>query len=232
MIPEKGFQSSVDFPEPRETFAEGLVAIGGRVDVGTLYHAYRRGIFPWPQENLPMLWFSPEQRGVLFFDQLRVPRSLQRSQRRTPDLRLTLDQAFVEVVEACRLQKRPGQAGTWILPEMVEAYRRFHEAGFAHSVEVWRGDNLVGGVYGVFVEGVFSGESMFHRETDASKKALLFLIDHLRQRGVQWMDTQMVTPVVAALGGTLIPRDQFLRLMKESQRAWNAPGVADGRRSF
>lgn len=221
MIPDKGFVSSLDFPDPRQALSEGLVAIGGRLDVGTLYHAYRRGIFPWPQEGLPMLWFSPEQRGVLFFNELHVPKSLHRARRRRRDLRFSVNENFAAVVEACREQKRPGQKGTWILPEMVEAYARFHEAGFALSVEVWKGQELVGGIYGVLVEGAFSGESMFHREPDVSKLALLFLVEELRRRGLRWMDTQMVTPVVAALGGRMMPRREYLFLLRETQEAWN-----------
>lgn len=224
MIPDKGFRSSVEFADPRFAMEEGLVAIGGRLDVGTLYHAYSRGIFPWPQSELPMLWFSPEKRGVLMFEDLRLPRRWKAVLADKTGLRFSRDEAFRQVVEACREQPRPGQDGTWILPEMIEAYENFHRAGFAKSFEVWRGDRLVGGLYGVFVEGVFSGESMFHHEDDASKRALQFAVESLRADGLSWMDTQMVTPVVEAFGGKLIPRDQYLRLMRAAQKAWNKPG--------
>lgn len=221
MIPDKGFLSSLDFPDPRNAMAEGLVAVGGRLDVGTLYHAYRKGIFPWPQDDLPMLWFSPEERGVLFFDEVHVPRRLKRSMRGDVNLRFSMDEAFGEVIKNCRRQKRVDQAGTWILPEMVEAYQHFFEAGFAHSFEAWRGDRLVGGLYGVFVEGVFSGESMFHSEDDASKKVLLFAIEKLKKKNLNWIDTQMVTPVVASFGGRLVPRNDYLVMMKQAQADWN-----------
>lgn len=214
---EKGFISTVEFPDPRLSWAEGLVAVGGVPDVGTLYHAYRRGIFPWPQEGVPMLWFCPEERGVLFFEELHVPRRL-KSAMKDSGLRFSMNEAFEQVIHACRHQVRPGQAGTWILPEIEEAYRRFHQAGFAHSFEAWRGDQLVGGLYGVLVEGAFSGESMFHTETDASKKVLLHAIEHLQNEGHEWMDTQMVTPVVASFGGRLIPKSEYLRLLKERQQ--------------
>lgn len=220
---DKGFRSTVDFPDPRQAMAEGLVAIGGRLDVGTLYHAYSRGIFPWPQPGLPMLWFSPEKRGILMFDELHVPRRWKTILKDNAGLRFTCNAAFRDVVEACREQPRPGQDGTWILPEMIDAYVNLAAAGFARSFEVWRGDRLVGGLYGVIVEGAFSGESMFHHEDDASKRALLFAVDSLRAEGYRWMDTQMVTPVVEAFGGKLIPRDEYLRLLRETQKKWNQP---------
>lgn len=220
MIVDKGFRSSIDFPDPRRAWTDGLVTIGGSLDVGTLYHAYWRGIFPWPQDGLPMLWFCPEQRGILFFKDLHVPKRLQRSLEKDAALRYTMNEAFEQVVRACQQQPRPGQQGTWILPEVLEAYVNFHRAGFARSFEVWRDEQLVGGMYGVCVEGVFSGESMFHRESDASKKALIFAAEQLRSEGFEWIDTQMVTPVVEALGGKLISRADYLRLMKESQRRW------------
>lgn len=213
---DKGFISTIDFPDPSLPWAEGLVAVGGVPDVGTLYHAYRRGIFPWPQEGVPMLWFCPEERGVLFFDELHVPRRLKASLK-DPGLHFSMNRAFAEVIHACRHQVRPGQPGTWILPEIEQAYVRFHRAGFAHSFEAWRGDVLVGGLYGVLVEGVFSGESMFHTETDASKKAFLHAVDFLKNEGLEWMDTQMVTPVVASFGGRLIPKAEYLRLLQEKR---------------
>ncbi|MBX2988913.1 MAG: leucyl/phenylalanyl-tRNA--protein transferase [Bdellovibrionaceae bacterium] len=216
--------STLEFPDPHATWVDGLVAVGGRADVGTLYHAYSRGIFPWPQEGMPMLWFSPEERGVLVFDELHVPKRLQRDLERDEGLRYSRDEAFAAVIAACRDQKRPGQQGTWILPGMIEAYLNFHRAGFVRSFEVWRGAELVGGLYGVLVEGVFSGESMFHRETDASKKALVYAVSELQAEGLDWMDTQMVTPVVQSLGGRTIPREEYLRWMKKSQLAWNRPG--------
>lgn len=217
---EKGFVSSVDFPDVRTSWVDGLVAVGGVPDVGTLYHAYRRGIFPWPQEDLPMLWFCPEERGVLVFDEIHVPRSLQRvlSSDSSVGLRFSCNENFEGVITSCRSQRRPGQDGTWILPEMVEAYLNFFRAGFARSFEVWRGSELVGGMYGVLVEGVFSGESMFHREDNASKRALLYAVDVLRGEGLKWIDTQIVTPVVESLGGRLIPRLEYLQWLKAARK--------------
>jgi len=219
-MPDQGFRSSIPFLEPEQALAEGIVAVGGRLDVGTLYEAYRRGIFPWPQEGLPMLWFSPPERGVLFFDELHIPRRA-KELLKTKDLyRFTQNQALPQVLEFCQKQPRPGQDGTWILDEMIEAYQNFHQAGFVRSFEVWQGKELVGGLYGVFLQGVFSGESMFHRQTDGSKRALLYAIEILQNEGLHWIDTQMVTPVVGAFGGRLIPRAEYLKMLKDAQDQW------------
>lgn len=218
MISDEGYVSSIDFPDPRQAMVEGLIAVGGRLDVGTLFHAYRRGIFPWPQEGYPMLWFSPEQRGVLFFDELHIPRRWRSLEKLPLGYRLSRNEAFRQVIEACRGQTRAGQSGTWITPEVVEGYVRFHQAGFAQSFELWRGDDLVGGLYGVMVDGVFAGESMFHRETDASKRVLLHVIRTLSGEGLTWMDTQMVTPVTASFGARTLSRDEYLTLLRRSQR--------------
>ena len=150
------------------TFEDGLIAVGGTLDVATLFHAYKKGIFPWPQVGYPMLWFSPEKRGVIDFSELHIPRSLAKLQTRG-EYTFTLDQSFEQVIDACQRQPRKSQPGTWIVPELKSAYIRFHEAGFAHSVECWKGEQLVGGIYGVFVEGIFSGESMFHELPNVSK---------------------------------------------------------------
>lgn len=223
------FTSSVIFPDPHHSFAEGLVAMGGRLDVGTLYTAYSKGIFPWPQEGFPLLWFCPEKRGVLCFDELHVSHSLEKERNKRTDLVWTTNKAFKDVVQSCREQFRPFQKGTWILPEMKEAYFHFHEAGFAHSVECWKGDELVGGIYGVLVEGVFSGESMFHKESNTSKLSLLHLIDLLKNIGLRWMDIQMVTPVLERMGGRYISRNEFLLWVKKAQADWaKERGVKQG----
>lgn len=218
MISDEGYVSSIDFPDARQAMAEGLIAVGGRLDVGTLFHAYRRGIFPWPQEGYPMLWFSPEQRGLLFFDELHIPRRWKKLQEAPDGARFAQNEGFRQVVENCQRQLRPGQSGTWITPEVVSAYVRFHQAGFARSYELWRGRDLLGGLYGVMVDGVFAGESMFHAEPDASKRVLLYAVRSLAAEGLTWMDTQMVTPVVAAFGGRSLPRDEYLTLLRRSQR--------------
>lgn len=197
------------FPDPRSANADGIVAVGGDLHPETLQLAYAQGIFPWPVVGLPLLWFSPPERGVLDFADLHLPRSLRRARRRR-GYRLTIDAAFPAVIRACAATPRPGQLGTWITPAITAAYERLHALGIAHSVEAWDGDRLVGGIYGVDAGGAFSGESMFYRAPDASKIALLHLVEHLASRGLEWLDIQVLTPHMARLGARAVPRDEFL----------------------
>ena len=203
------------FPDPRYAPSD-VVAMGEDLRIGTLREAYRKGIFPWPHDGLPMPWFSPRRRTVIFFDRLHVGRSLRKAQQRSP-FTFTIDRDFRSVIAACAEAERPEQDGTWIAPNIVDAYTRLHDAGDAHSVEVWDGDVLAGGLYGVDAGGVFTGESMFHRRPDASKLALLFLIDYLRERGATFLDCQVMTPHMEALGAREIARGKFLDLLAEAQ---------------
>ncbi|HKO54289.1 MAG TPA: leucyl/phenylalanyl-tRNA--protein transferase [Thermoanaerobaculia bacterium] len=203
------------FPDPRHAPGD-IVAIGEDFSVETLREAYRRGIFPWPHESLPLPWFSPRRRTVIRFDELHVGRSLRRAFDRT-SFRFTIDHDFPAVIRGCAASPRPEQEGTWIGPKIVAAYTRLHRAGDAHSVEVWDEERLVGGLYGIDAGGVFTGESMFYRAPDASKLALLFLISHLRERGATWIDCQVMTPHMAALGAREIPRSRFLDMLAEAQ---------------
>ncbi len=211
-----------EFPDPESARPNGLLAVGGDLHPESLLLAYRNGVFPWPTEEHPLVWFSPPRRGVLEFDRLHVPRSLAKARRRArrEGWTITRDRAFREVIEACAVAPRPGQHGTWITVELIEAYCELHRLGHARSLEVWApGNRLVGGIYGVDAGGAFSAESMFHLETNASKIALLALVDHLRERGAAWLDIQMVTPVLEALGAREIPRRAFLsRLRTELAR--------------
>lgn len=208
----------MNFPDPRDAMAEGILAVGGQLDVGTLYTAYRLGIFPWPHPDYPLLWFSPERRGILEFSEFKWARSFDKFLRhKAPGFEITLDKAFPQVLRECAKQARPGQQGTWILPVMVKAYMEFHKAGYAHSLEVWHEHQLVGGIYGVFVKGVFSGESMFYKTPNASKLALFQLVQVLKSWGLKWMDIQMVTPVTESFGGKYIDREEFLRKLKRTQ---------------
>jgi len=197
--------------------ADDIVAVGGPLDPATLLRAYRRGVFPWPAEGLPLLWFCPRERAVLDFERLHLSRSLLRAQRRS-GLRFTIDAVFPAVIRACADDERPGQAGTWITPEMEQAYVRLHQVGAAHSVEAWDGDELVGGAYGVDADGSFSAESMFHRRPWASKFALLHLVDHLRARGLGWIDIQVMTPHMERMGAHLLPRPAFLLELERTRR--------------
>jgi len=181
--------------------------------------SYRNGVFPWPHPGLPLLWFSPDPRAVLDFEDLHIPKSLAKA-RRNSTLRFTIDNAFPQVIHACRKALRPDQEGTWITHPMERVYNELHRSGDTHSVEAWDTDNqLVGGLYGVCVDGVFSGESMFHQVDNASKLCVLHLIDHLKTRGLEWIDIETMTPHFAALGAKEISRETFLeRLDSERQR--------------
>ena len=204
------------FPHPNSAMAEGIVDLSDDLRVERLLEAYSFGIFPWPHEELPTIWYSPEERGVLDFADFHVPRSLLRFIKRST-WRVTFDHDFSTVIRACAAAPRPGQGGTWITHKLLAAYVQFHKAGYAHSVEVWDQERLVGGLYGVYVGGLFCGESMFFVEDNASKMALVRLIEFLRAQGLQWMDIQMVTPALQAFGGKYIPRPRFLERLEHSK---------------
>lgn len=206
----------IQFPDPRTASPEGIVAIGGDLHPDSILAAYRQGIFPWPVEKLPLLWFCPAERGVLDLDALHLPRSLRRARAQSA-MRFTIDRAFGEVIRRCADTPRPGQQGTWITPAVIHAYVRLHELGIAHSAEAWMEATLVGGVYGVDVDGAFAAESMFHHRPNASKLALLHLIEHLRDRGLDWIDVQTLTPHMARLGAQLVPRDEFLDRLQRTR---------------
>jgi leucyl/phenylalanyl-tRNA---protein transferase len=195
---------------------DDIVAVGGELDPETIVFAYRSGVFPWPVEGLPLLWFCPRERAILEVDALHVGRSLARERRRTT-LRFTVDAAFPAVIAACADAPRPDQEGTWITRGIVAAYTRLHRLGIAHSVEAWRGDALAGGVYGVEIDGAFAAESMFHREPNASKLALLRLVDHVAARGLDWIDVQVMTPHLERLGARAIPRPAFLERLARTR---------------
>jgi leucyl/phenylalanyl-tRNA--protein transferase len=202
------------FPPADAADESGLVAVGGDLSPERLLLAYDSGIFPWYEEGLPPLWWSPDPRTVLDAARLHVSRSLARTLRRAP-FRLTWDRAFGDVIRACA--ERPGH-GTWIIPEMVEAYERLHALGHAHSVEAWRGDELAGGLYGVHRGGLFAAESMFHRATDASKVALVAAVRSLFRAGIEVFDVQMTTPHLASLGAEEWPRARYLARVAEVRR--------------
>jgi len=198
------------FVPPRLAGNADVVGVGGPLTPETLLDAYRQGIFPWPIPGYPLLWFCPPRRAVLDFDRMHISRRLARIRRRCA-LTFTIDHAFDAVISACRHTPRPDQDGTWITSEMQRAYGTFHRLNHAHSVEAWdESGTLVGGLYGVSVRGYFSGESMFHAVPNASKLALLFLLDHLAARGLRWLDCQIMTPHMEAFGAREIPRDEFL----------------------
>lgn len=198
-------------------YSRDIVSFGDELTVENLQNAYRLGIFPWHVEGLPLPWYCPEKRAILEFAELHIPRSLERARRRNL-YTFTIDKVFGKVIRRCATVRRTGQSGTWITPEFNWGYCDLHKAGSAHSVEAWDVDgNLVGGVYGVDAGGVFCGESMFHTAPNASKLALLFLIEHLQKRGATWIDAQVMTPHIKALGAKEIRRKEFLRKLKKTQ---------------
>lgn len=201
---------ALTFPDPETALADpnGLLAIGGDLSIERLLLAYRSGIFPWTSD--PPTWWSPDPRGVLPLDALHVSRSLARTLRRAP-FTVTRDRAFAAVVKACAGTRRHGN---WITPDIVRAYTRLHEAGHAHSVECWRGREMVGGIYGVALGGLFAGESMFHTADDASKVALVSLVEHLRAHSFVLFDIQMVTPTTRAFGAVEMPRRDYLESLR------------------
>lgn len=198
------------FPDPRGADPEGLVAIGGDFSPQRLLLAYRSGIFPWTDN--PITWWSPDPRAIFEFGRVHVPRSLRRVLRKHRFV-ITRDQAFRQVMEGCA-EPAPGRQESWVTPAFIHAYTALHRMGHAHSVEVWLEGRLVGGVYGVAIGGFFAGESMFHRVSDASKVALIHLLEHLQQRGFVLFDTQMLTPVTRLLGAIEIPREEYLRRLE------------------
>ncbi|MBK5281506.1 MAG: leucyl/phenylalanyl-tRNA--protein transferase [Nitrospiraceae bacterium] len=202
--------SDLRFPPVDVATPEGLLAVGGDLRPERLLEAYHHGIFPWYSDDQPILWWSPDPRTVLFPDKLHISRSLKRSLR--PGLlNVTLDTCFRDVMQHCagpRPQYPDG--GTWITAEMLEAYTRLHEQGYAHSVETWQEGQLVGGLYGVALGGAFFAESMFSRVTDASKVALVSLVRQFQAWGFRLMDCQQSSPHITALGAQSIPRRDFL----------------------
>jgi len=187
----------------------GLLAAGGELSVERLLEAYRRGVFPWYSGAEPVLWWSPDPRMVLYCEELKVARSLAKSVR-NKGYEVRVDTAFAAVLDGCA--DRP--QGTWLGGDMKKAYLRLHRAGHAHAFETWRGGELVGGLYGVALGRMFYGESMFSRATDASKVALVALVEELRQRGFPLIDCQVRTPLLAQLGAREIPRREFLRRVR------------------
>jgi leucyl/phenylalanyl-tRNA--protein transferase len=205
------------FPPPDYADPSGLIAVGGDLSSERLLEGYRVGIFPWYSEDQPILWWSPDPRFVLELDQFKISRSLGKKLRRRV-FHVSFDRVFDDVIAACAAVPREGQSGTWITPEMQEAYIKLHGLGFAHSVEAWFEGQLVGGLYGVSLGKAFFGESMFHRKPDASKVALAILVENLKKWGFHFIDSQMATEHMNRLGATEIPRRIFLRRLRSALR--------------
>jgi leucyl/phenylalanyl-tRNA--protein transferase len=207
------YQPDEPFPpvEQAELEPNGLLAVGGDLSSSRLLNAYRSGIFPWYSDDQPILWWSPDPRTVLYPEQLKISRSLRKTLRNKP-FRVTFDQAFSGVMSACAAPRKQAE-GTWISPEMLAAYRELHRIGYAHSVEVWMEDRLVGGLYGVALGSVFFGESMFSTERDASKVALVYLTRLLQDRDFRLIDCQVYSAHLISLGAKEIERSSFCRAL-------------------
>ena len=205
----------IHFLDPANAI-DGIVALGGPLTTTNLLRAYRRGIFPWPINEYVVPWCCPEERGILEFNDLHIPRRLART-RRNSTFHFTIDRAFPQVIAHCATVQRKHESRTWITRQMIRAYCELHREGHAHSVEAWEDNELVGGLYGVDACGSFAGESMFALRSNASKLALLFLIDHLAARGLDWLDIQMVTPHLESLGAKSISRSAFLAKLTATQ---------------
>lgn len=209
MIPKLTYQ--LVFPNPAHSSEEGIVAYGGDLSPSRLMLAYRSGIFPWYSANDPILWWSPDPRLILELDEFKLSRSLRK---KIPQFEIRFDTAFAEVIRECSSAPRPGQKGSWIVPEMIEAYEALYGLGYAHSVEAYQDGILVGGLYGVSVGKVFCGESMFAKVSDASKVALAVWVEHLRQRGYDFIDCQVPTSHLKSLGAKEISRETFLERLR------------------
>lgn len=218
----------IRFPDPETAGPDGLLAVGGDLSVPRLVAAYSEGIFPWYNEEHPILWWSPDPRPILAPAWLDLNARLKRTLRNHP-FELNLDRDFQAVISACALMERPGQAGTWITADMIRAYVRLHHAGYAHSVEARLDGCLVGAVYGVCIGRAFFGESMFHTMPGASKIALIHLVRLLQTLKFHFMDCQQATPHVMRLGARLVPRHDFTRFVRQATalphdpHAWKTP---------
>lgn len=205
-------EKSVFFPDAALAEPDGLLAIGGDLTPLRLLEAYRRGVFPWYSDNSPILWWSPDPRCILLPAKFHVPRSLNKLLKKSL-FRCSFDESFLRVIDGCSMNRKDG---TWIVPEIKEAYHRLHCLGFAHSVETWKGENLVGGLYGVSLGSVFFGESMFFTEPNASKAALVFLVEQLLHQGISFIDCQQETANLLRFGAQAIARNDFLELLQKA----------------
>jgi leucyl/phenylalanyl-tRNA--protein transferase len=206
---------ATDFPDPRSAPDEGLLAYGGDLSSSRILTAYKQGIFPWYSQGDPILWWSPNPRLILYPHNFKVKKSFRRVLR-SGKFSVTFDQRFSDVIRYCATVPRDGQNSTWIVPEMEEAYIRLHEEGFAHSVEVYKEEKLVGGLYGISLGKAFFGESMFSLVPDASKVAFKALSDVLGRRGYDFIDCQMKTDHMISLGAEVVEREVFLDMLENT----------------
>lgn len=200
------------FPPVEDALPDGLLAVGGDLSIERLLLAYRSGIFPWYDDDMP-LWWSPDPRFVLFLEKLKVSKSMKQLLKRNA-FDFTVNKAFEQVIRNCQQAFRPGQDGTWINEDIITSYTELHRMGYAHSAEVWQDDELVGGLYGIRMGHMFFGESMFSKESNASKYAFIKYIQQLQNEGVQLIDCQVYTEHLESLGAEMIPRSAFMDMLK------------------
>lgn len=200
------------FPPVEDALPDGLLAVGGDLSIERLLLAYRSGIFPWYDDDMP-LWWSPDPRFVLFPEKLKVSKSMKQLLKRNA-FDFTVNKAFEQVIRNCQQTSRSGQDGTWINEDIITSYTELHRMGYAHSAEVWQDDELVGGLYGIRMGNMFFGESMFSRQSNASKYAFIKYIQQLQNEGVQLIDCQVYTEHLESLGAEMIPRSEFMNLLK------------------
>ncbi|MBN2332375.1 MAG: leucyl/phenylalanyl-tRNA--protein transferase [Deltaproteobacteria bacterium] len=223
-MPVYQLTNELNFPPPQMAEPSGLLAIGGDLSTERLLQAYARGIFPWYSAGDPLLWWSPDPRTIIIPDEFHCSRRLRRLIRQQV-YTIRADTAFAEVVEACAGIPRAHEQGTWITPEMQSAYCRLHKAGFAHSIEAWQREELVGGLYGVSLGRGFFGESMFSHTSNASKTALAALVETLASWHYLFIDCQFTTAHLSTLGAREIPRQRYLALLHEAFRHPTGPGL-------
>lgn len=204
----------LSFP-PVDGAEDGIVAIGGDLSSERLLLAYSKGIFPWYSEDEPIIWHSPEERFILMLDDLHISKSMRRVLN-SNKFKITFDTHFSEIIQYCANVQRKNETGTWITKEMIDAYEDLHQLGYAHSVEVWQDEKIVGGLYGIGLGKCFFAESMFHLETNASKFAIIKLVEFLKEKDFHFIDAQLHTNHVATLGAKEIPRKEFIELLELS----------------
>lgn len=219
------------FPPIEDATEDGLLALGGDLDVDSLLLAYTNGIFPWPlSDEYPLAWFAPDPRGILMVDNLHISKSMQRFLNKEL-YKVTFNQQFNNVIHSCAdIKYRKKENATWITDDIIQAYKKLFHAGHAFSVEVLQGDQLVGGLYGVTIGFYAAGESMFHQSDNASKFALIKLIEKMKELGLTWLDTQVVTPITLALGAEEIKRSDYLELLQKSIGHTSSPLASYGPR--
>jgi leucyl/phenylalanyl-tRNA--protein transferase len=224
-MPVYSLDDELIFPHPILREPDGLMAVGGDLTPGRLLLAYRWGIFPWYHEDQPILWWWLAPRLMVRPQDVHISHSVRNflNQKR---YKVTFDKDFKSVMQRCGNVQRPGQEGTWIMPEMIEAYLTLHKMGYAHSVEVWEDENLMGGLYGIALGKIFFGESMFAEKPNASKVGFVHLAQHLEEKGFLWIDCQQDTPHMRTLGGHLVEEQDFLSILRENHSFINSSPLA------